>query len=67
MEVNKRMEEYCKLYSIEDTHIAQMEFPMKNYREVEQIDDEQWIINWDKDYNKDQLNKFIYDYYNYRH
>lgn len=56
-----------KVIAIEDTHIAQMEFPMKNYREVEQIDDEQWIINWDKDYNKDQLNKFIYDYHNYRH
>jgi hypothetical protein len=23
-----------------------------------------WVIEWDKDYNKDKLNKFIYDYAN---
>ena len=25
-----------------------------------------WVIEWDKDYNKDRLNKFIYDYANYK-
>lgn len=52
---------------IGDTHIAQMEFPIKNYREVEKVADKKWVINWDKEYNNDQLNKFIYDFHNYRH
>ena len=42
-----------------------MEFPFEEARKDNNISDKGWIIEWDKQYNKDKLNKFIYDYANY--
>ena len=48
-----------------DTEFDQVEFPFKEARKDNNIKEKGWIIEWDKDYNKNKLDKFIYDYANY--
>lgn len=56
-----------KAIKIKDTDLDQVEFPFEEARSGNMINDEKgWIIQWDKEYNKDKLNKFIYDYANYK-
>ena len=55
-----------KAIKIKDTDLDQVEFPFEEARNGEIINNEKgWVIMWDKEYNKDKLNKFIYDYTNY--
>jgi len=55
-----------KAIKIKDTDFDQVEFPFKEGRKDNNISEKGWIIEWDKEYNKDKLNKFIYDYANYK-
>ena len=56
-----------KAIKIKDTDLDQVEFPFEEARSGNMINDEKgWVIQWDKEYNKDKLNKFIYDYANYK-
>ena len=56
-----------KAIKIKDTDFDQVEFPFEEARNGHMMDKEKgWVIEWDKDYNKDKLNKFIYDYANYK-
>lgn len=54
-----------KAIKINDTEFDQVEFPFKESRKDNNIKEKGWIIEWDKDYNKNKLDKFIYDYANY--
>ena len=55
-----------KAIKIKDTDLDQVEFPFEEARTGEIINNEKgWVIQWNKEYNKDKLNKFIYDYANY--
>lgn len=55
-----------KAIKIKAFDIEQVEFPFEEARNGHIISKEKgWVIEWDKDYNKDKLNKFIYDYANY--
>lgn len=54
-----------KAIKINDTEFDQVEFPFKEARKDNNIKEKGWIIEWDKDYNKNKLDKFIYDYANY--
>ena len=55
-----------KAIKIKDTDLDQVEFPFEEARTGEIINNEKgWVIQWNKEYNKDKLNKFIYDYTNY--
>ncbi len=52
---------------INDSSIEQIEFPFEEARNGHIISDEKgWVIEWDKDYNNEKLNKFIYDYDSYK-
>lgn len=56
-----------KAIKIKDTDFDQVEFPFEEARNGQMMNNEKgWVIEWDKDYNKDKLNKFIYDYANYK-
>ena len=55
-----------KAIKIKDTDFDQVEFPFEEARKDNNISEKGWVIEWDKDYNKDKLNKFIYDYANYK-
>lgn len=55
-----------KAIKIKDTDFDQVEFPFEEARKDNNISEKGWVIKWDKDYNKDKLNKFIYDYANYK-
>lgn len=55
-----------KAIKIKDTDFDQVEFPFEEARKDNNISEKGWVIEWDKDYNKDKLNKFIYDYSNYK-
>ena len=56
-----------KAIKIKDTDFDQVEFPFEEARNGHMMNNEKgWVIEWDKDYNKDKLNKFIYDYANYK-
>ena len=55
-----------KAIKINDTDFDQVEFPFKEGRKDNNISEKGWVIEWDKEYNKDKLNKFIYDYANYK-
>ena len=54
-----------KAIKINDTEFDQVEFPFEEARKGKNIKEKGWIIEWDKDYNKNKLDKFIYDYANY--
>ncbi len=55
-----------KAIKIKDTDFDQVEFPFEEARKDNNISEKGREIEWDKDYNKDKLNKFIYDYANYK-
>ena len=56
-----------KVIKIKDSNFDQMEFPLEGYREGKNLNKQKgWIIEWEKDYNIEQLNKFIFDYENYK-
>ena len=55
-----------KAIKIKDTDFDQVEFPFEEARKDNNISEKGWVIEWDKDYNKDKLYKFIYDYDNYK-
>ena len=49
-----------------NTKFDQMEFPLEGHREGKNLGKEKgWVIEWEKDYNIEELNKFIFDYENY--
>ncbi len=54
-----------KAIKIKDTDLDQVEFPFEEARKDNNIREKGCVIEWDKDYNKDKLDKFIYDYANY--
>ena len=55
-----------KSIKIKDTDLDQVEFPFEEARTGEIINNEKgWVIQWNKEYNKDKHNKFKYDYANY--
>ena len=55
------------LIKINDREFDQMEFPLEGNRTGHIINDKTgWVIEWEKDYNKEQLNKFIFDYVDYK-
>ena len=54
-----------KAIKIKDTDLDQVEFPFEEARKDNNISEKGWVIQWDKKYNKDKINKFIYDYANY--
>ena len=55
-----------KVIKISDSDFDQMEFPLEGHRTGSTISKEKgWVIEWEEDYNKEQLNKFIFDYENY--
>lgn len=55
-----------KAIKIKAQDFDQMEFPLEGHRDGKTISKEKgWVIQWEKDYNKEQLNKFIYDYKSY--
>ncbi|MDU2591988.1 MAG: LCP family protein [Paeniclostridium sordellii] len=52
-----------KVLKMNSTNFAQLEFPLDGYRDGKTISQEKgWVIFWDKEYNNEQLHKFIYDY-----
>ncbi|HSQ87553.1 LCP family protein [Romboutsia sp.] len=56
-----------KVIKINDSDFDQMEFPLEGHRNGHIINKQKgWVIEWEKDYNKEQLNKFIFDYQNYK-
>ena len=55
-----------KAIKIKDTDLDQVEFPFEEARKDNNISEKGWVIQRDKEYNKDKLNKFIYDYANYK-
>lgn len=56
-----------KVIKIKDSNFEQMEFPLEEHRNGHIISKEKgYVIEWEKDYNKEQLNKFIFDYPNYK-
>ena len=51
---------------INDRQFDEMEFPLEGHRNGYLMNDEKgWVIEWEKDYNKDVLHKFIFDYPTY--
>lgn len=52
-----------KVLKMNSTNFAQLEFPLDGHRDGKTISQEKgWVIFWDKEYNNEQLHKFIYDY-----
>ena len=52
-----------KVFKMNSTNFAQLEFPLDGHRDGKTISQEKgWVIFWDKEYNNEQLHKFIYDY-----
>lgn len=55
-----------KVIKTKNTKFDQMEFPLEGHREGKNLGKEKgWVIEWEKDYNIEELNKFIFDYENY--
>ncbi|MGL5348599.1 MAG: LCP family protein [Peptostreptococcaceae bacterium] len=54
-----------KVIKVNDTEFEQIEFPLEGHRENKNLDGKGWIIEWEEDYNKQQLHNFIFDYNNY--
>ena len=55
-----------KVIKTKNTKFDQMEFPLEGHREGKNLGKEKgWVIEWEKDYNIEALNKFIFDYENY--
>lgn len=55
-----------KVIKMNFTEFPQLEFPLEGHRDGKTLSKEKgWVILWDKDYNNEQLKKFIFDYKNY--
>lgn len=55
-----------KVIKMNFTEFPQLEFPLDGHREGKTLSQEKgWVILWDKEYNNEQLKKFIFDYKNY--
>ncbi|MDU3335618.1 LCP family protein [Paraclostridium bifermentans] len=55
-----------KVIKMNFTEFPQLEFPLEGHREGKTLSQEKgWVILWDKEYNNEQLKKFIFDYKNY--
>lgn len=55
-----------KVIKMNFTEFPQLEFPLDGHREGKIVSKEKgWVILWDKEYNNEQLKKFIFDYKNY--
>ncbi|WP_278682602.1 LCP family protein [Paraclostridium bifermentans] len=55
-----------KVIKMNFTEFPQLEFPLDGHREGKTMSKEKgWVILWDKEYNNEQLKKFIFDYKNY--
>ncbi|WP_394866667.1 LCP family protein [Paraclostridium bifermentans] len=55
-----------KVIKMNFTEFPQLEFPLDGHREGKTLSQEKgWVILWDKEYNNQQLKKFIFDYKNY--
>lgn len=64
MEIFKLATNVLKMNS---TNFAQLEFPLEGHRDGKILNKEKgWVILWDKEYNNEQLHKFIYNYKNYK-
>ncbi|WGX75714.1 LCP family protein [Paraclostridium bifermentans] len=55
-----------KVIKMNFTEFPQLEFPLDGHRDGKTLSKEKgWVILWDKEYNNEQLKKFIFDYKNY--
>lgn len=55
-----------KVIKMNFTEFPQLEFPLDGHREGKIVSKEKgWVILWDKEYNNEQLKKFMFDYKNY--
>lgn len=55
-----------KVIKMNFTEFPQLEFPLDGHRDGKIVSKEKgWVILWDKEYNNEQLKKFIFDYKNY--
>lgn len=55
-----------KVIKMNFTEFPQLEFPFEGHRDGKILNKEKgWVILWDKEYNNEQLKKFIFDYKNY--
>ncbi|MEG2869194.1 MAG: LCP family protein [Terrisporobacter sp.] len=55
-----------KVLKMKTSNFAQLEFPLDGHRDGKIISKEKgWVILWDKEYNNEQLHKFIFDYKNF--
>lgn len=56
-----------KVIKMNFTEFPQLEFPLDGHREGKTLSHEKgWVILWDKEYNNEQLKKFIFDYNSYK-
>lgn len=56
-----------KVLKMNSTNFAQLEFPLDGHRDGKILNKEKgWVILWDKEYNNEQLHKFIYDYKDFK-
>ena len=52
---------------INDKDFDQLEFPLEGHRTGHIISNQKgWVIEWEKDYNLNELSKFIYNYDEYK-
>lgn len=55
-----------KVIKMNFNEFPQLEFPLDGHRDGKILNKEKgWVILWDKEYNNEQLKKFIFDYKNY--
>lgn len=55
-----------KVIKMNFTEFPQLEFPLDGHRDGKTLSQEKgWVILWDKEYNNEQLKKFIFDYKNF--
>ncbi|MGL5652677.1 MAG: LCP family protein [Paraclostridium sp.] len=55
-----------KVIKMKFSEFPQLEFPLEGHRDGKIVSKEKgWVILWDKEYNNEQLKKFIFDYKNY--
>lgn len=55
-----------KVIKMNFSEFPQLEFPLEGHRDGKILNKEKgWVILWDKEYNNEQLKKFIFDYKNY--
>lgn len=55
-----------KVIKMNFTEFPQLEFPLDGHRDGKIVSKEKgWVILWDKEYNNEQLKKFIFDYKNF--